>query len=862
MIILLIGAWYRYHLPNIALLHGDSGNYLLPPFVKQLINEWHKGERPMAYLRFVYLTLGKDFSLEFTVAMQKVLGIAGAGFLAAAWVVYIKRLRNNTALWHLAGYIMLSIYVSNPLLRYFEQLIGPESVSMFLMCVLIFCLTVVFSDALNPKASGLFLAVTIFLNLYLIIPMPKMLFAAAFLEIVLIYKLIKQPWHSRKRKGWMLAVPHVLYFVMGPLQEMTHKIDLPSEDRTFIEMKQMAFTHFKILASDKNNFEVAESLRDSLVKFFHEAELAESDFFLGFDSDYLMWGKASDAIDSYFHDNHDSIENFYFNLNVKLATKYPLQLTKEILRQLGAFYIPNKVVHKELYNNRLWWEDCELTLAMASSLDSTLDSFLRYFPNNNVRHIQRLSLKYPPIEQFRTYDPEQLPMPFRRPFLFYRWFDYIFILAMLSFFAVRFYERKGLEIHIVGILYAVIALYASVIAVVHTFDINRFVTTIYPFLLVTTCMALAYIVQQPLSIIGQKILGYLKGRNVLTNVILSALILIALLAIAEKYFHSTGKYATWIEENGGKFVSLFQPGERGWFHIYEPYSIRKDYCSEFSYSFRVNNEGLLDKEFTVEKSPGTIRILALGDSFIQGIGAPYDSSCTRQLESFLMCRMPDDAKVEVWNCGIGGSDPFFEYILLSERLLKYNPDLVLLNIDATDISDIVLRGGMERFLPDSTLKFKSPPWYEPIYARSFLVRRIVHDVLGYSWLFLRPNQQLIAEKESLQLLKSSLTDFKKLCLSKGLPFMVSFQPMRFEFENASNYPLNDLLSFCDSAGIEAIDVKSCLEQKGYGKENLPAIYWTIDGHFNSTGYGLFAQCLEEPVMNRVASVVKLPAPRQ
>ena len=109
-IILLLGVWYRMHGSSVAFLDGDSGNYLLPPFIKKLTGEWHKGERPMAYLQFIYCTLSKNNQLNYTLLWQQIISLSGAAFLAGAWVLMVAKLKRPEFLLHGGGYLLLMLY--------------------------------------------------------------------------------------------------------------------------------------------------------------------------------------------------------------------------------------------------------------------------------------------------------------------------------------------------------------------------------------------------------------------------------------------------------------------------------------------------------------------------------------------------------------------------------------------------------------------------------------------------------------------------------------------------------------------------------------------------------------------------------
>ena len=337
---------------------------------------------------------------------------------------------------------------------------------------------------------------------------------------------------------------------------------------------------------------------------------------------------------------------------------------------------------------------------------------------------------------------------------------------------------------------------------------------------------------------------YPKAANLL--VLLSTVFIF--LTIAEVVFRINGKYATFNERYGKPYHSLFATDQKSWYHINPPHQVASQTLSEYSYAIRANNEGLLDKDFTVEKKPHAFRIMVIGDSFVQGMGAVVDSTLPAQLQRILKKQYGDSSNIEVWNCGVANSDPFFEYMLFANRLQKYNPDYVIEVVNFTDITDVILRGGFNRFNADSTVTFNSAPWYEPLYAKSFLFRSIYHDVFHYSWLFLRPKQEEKAKENSSVMIGEVLTDFKKLCTARHIPFLAAFHPSNYELREKTEYSMQNLISHCDSTHIQYVDIKACLVAQGLEGEKSKALYWPVDGHCNRLGYMYFAQCISTPVM--------------
>jgi len=342
--------------------------------------------------------------------------------------------------------------------------------------------------------------------------------------------------------------------------------------------------------------------------------------------------------------------------------------------------------------------------------------------------------------------------------------------------------------------------------------------------------------------------GFFKRYPKVANLLVLAASIVVLLVVAEIIFRVNGKYATFNEKYGLPYHSLFATDQKSWYHINPPHQLASQTLSEYAYSIRANNEGLLDKDFTVQKKPHTFRILVIGDSFVQGMGAVADSTLPAQLQRILSGRYADWLDIEVWNCGVANSDPFFEYILFANRLLKYHPDYVIEVVNFTDINDVILRGGFKRFNADSTVTFNRPPWYEPLYAKSFLFRSIYHDILGYNWLFLRPKQEQQARANSTQMIGELLADFQKRCAAQGIPFLAVFHPGAFELTASTAYSMQPLINYCDSTHITYTDIKACLVAQGFEGEKSKALYWPVDGHCNRLGYMYFAQCISAPII--------------
>ena len=107
---------------------------------------------------------------------------------------------------------------------------------------------------------------------------------------------------------------------------------------------------------------------------------------------------------------------------------------------------------------------------------------------------------------------------------------------------------------------------------------------------------------------------------------------------------------------------------------------------DFSYIQHVNNLGLRGKDSSFKRSPGRYRVLMLGDSFTMGKGMEDDQTFSALLEVSLNQRKACGATTfEVLNGGVDSYAPILSYLQLSGDLAPLEVDLILLNLDLSDL---------------------------------------------------------------------------------------------------------------------------------------------------------------------------------
>jgi len=102
-----------------------------------------------------------------------------------------------------------------------------------------------------------------------------------------------------------------------------------------------------------------------------------------------------------------------------------------------------------------------------------------------------------------------------------------------------------------------------------------------------------------------------------------------------------------------------------------------------------NRWGFRDREWTEAKPANTVRVALLGDSFVDGLQVPIDSTWARVAESRLNeARAFGDSTVEVMNFGVSGYGTAQELQTLRFEVRRFAPDIVVLSfLPGNDVRD-------------------------------------------------------------------------------------------------------------------------------------------------------------------------------
>lgn len=95
-----------------------------------------------------------------------------------------------------------------------------------------------------------------------------------------------------------------------------------------------------------------------------------------------------------------------------------------------------------------------------------------------------------------------------------------------------------------------------------------------------------------------------------------------------------------------------------------------------------NSHGMRDKEYATEKPHGVFRIAVLGDSIGFGLGLPREQVFDSLLEQRLNER--ESPRYEILNFSVVGYNSSQEEILLREKVLSFDPDMVIVAVCLND----------------------------------------------------------------------------------------------------------------------------------------------------------------------------------
>jgi hypothetical protein len=329
-------------------------------------------------------------------------------------------------------------------------------------------------------------------------------------------------------------------------------------------------------------------------------------------------------------------------------------------------------------------------------------------------------------------------------------------------------------------------------------------------------------------------------------------------------------------------------------HIYKPnWSwLRTDWVSanpDFPKPFRhFYNEQSWIEDYDVEraKPAGTYRIFYVGDSFTEGT-VPMSQSVPSVVERGLNdLARETDLRFEVINAGTASYSPLLYYLAIRYKILEYDPDLIVLNVDMTDDFDDW------KYRETAIFDADGNPWAVP--PRSLLAAPFIDTRKGavradarvrlQVWLYANshlynlilqrlpsrraPSPQAAAPaddrlydrfawcqdewseqtRENVERMVDVLRRIALLCEARGVKLLLSSVPHHQQYAGNedgsgvpawSNRPHQEIASLGRASGVPYLDALASLASAIQGTPK-GRYYYTNDMHFNPRGYQIWA----------------------
>ncbi|MDP7039971.1 MAG: SGNH/GDSL hydrolase family protein [Myxococcota bacterium] len=300
-----------------------------------------------------------------------------------------------------------------------------------------------------------------------------------------------------------------------------------------------------------------------------------------------------------------------------------------------------------------------------------------------------------------------------------------------------------------------------------------------------------------------------------------------------------------------------------------------------------NSLGLRDKEIPAEKGD-EVRILILGDSFTEAGTSPLDKTAATILEQKLNRENVTPAHVRVINAGQVSYSPILEYLFLKETLLDLKPDIVLLNLDMTDVQDDYIYSSIAEYddqgLPLAVPKRDSKIWVKAKYKPSklftwlhehFYAVQLFEHLSHFEWnkraANIIPgrlaNDRLGTTRDGVNYTQdymrtfSHILNMRALLQEKGIPFLVFVYPHghqsagrewqrgreAYAFEQDKVYTGTFFPFLAKACQQYRVHCYLLLEEfRSYNGAEL--LFLPFNGHFSAAGEALLAQAHFEAIV--------------
>ncbi len=308
-------------------------------------------------------------------------------------------------------------------------------------------------------------------------------------------------------------------------------------------------------------------------------------------------------------------------------------------------------------------------------------------------------------------------------------------------------------------------------------------------------------------------------------------------------------------------------------HIWTP-SVR--YANRIAHLTTNKQSWLEEYDITPEKSSNTYRIFYLGDSNVQGKVNVEDKMVEIVERELNWNYAKEDIYSEIINTGTSSYSCLLYYLLVKTKILNYSPDLVILNIDMTDVvNDVVYRHFMETdkngeitginpnkrylvtmtpngykivknplysYIPDWLLRHSRLVRFTHVRLRTFIGQKLSEKYkIDYSanWLANEWSREI---QDNVNFSMDILSRTIDLLKSHNVKVMITGVPHYPQYTGKQSAKPHEILrEIAQKNNVPYLNSYSALKDKIAGTD-VSEYYWSNDPtHFNGKGNQIWAQ---------------------
>jgi lysophospholipase L1-like esterase len=260
----------------------------------------------------------------------------------------------------------------------------------------------------------------------------------------------------------------------------------------------------------------------------------------------------------------------------------------------------------------------------------------------------------------------------------------------------------------------------------------------------------------------------------------------------------------------------------------------------------ISGNGHRGDDFTIEKKPGTLRILCLGNSCTFGWGVRYEDTYVDQLEKLIREKYPE-LSIEIINGGVNAYSLLQQVLFIQERGIHYQPDIITISFSFTE--------GWQSFSPNSPPEVKEKI-LDGVRTKNILRQIALYHLFGelqfkkyyYEYresLFADSAWESMARKKKGEEYETQLLKLIRLLNENGTKLMFIIIPseeqVRRENPRPQVAPQRLMVNCGASNGIPVVDVKST-----FRASHDKVLYLDNDNvHPNPVGHLFIAQQILE-----------------